>query len=172
MTASNPGQKPGGGQVPPQERIVEPRVGWVVSVGEGGVLMVDYAGNVHGPLPARTTLTLEPEAATRAARDRQGAVLLFENGDSSLPLVVGLLQVPSPTPLTDAILERSLEDVPREARVDGQQVVIEGREEIVLRCGKASLTLRRNGQVLLRGVNIRNEAEQVQRIKGGKVQIN
>ncbi|MFY0562675.1 DUF6484 domain-containing protein [Archangium lansingense] len=102
-------------------------MGWVVSVGEGGALMVDYTGNVHGPLPARTTLTLEPEAATRAARDRQGAVLLFENGDPSLPLLVGLLQVPSPTPLTDAILERSLEDVPKEARVDGKQVVIEGR---------------------------------------------
>jgi hypothetical protein len=59
-----------------------------------------------------------------------------------------------------------------EAHVDGQRVVIEGRDEVVLRCGKASLTLRRNGQVLLRGINIRTEADEVHKIKGGKVQIN
>ena len=58
------------------------------------------------------------------------------------------------------------------ALVDGKRVLIEGRDEIVLRCCKATLTLRRDGQILLKGVNIRTEAEEVQRIKGGKVQIN
>lgn len=58
------------------------------------------------------------------------------------------------------------------ARVDGRKVVIEGRDEVVLQCGKATLTLRRDGQVVLRGVNIRTEADEVQRIKGSKVQIN
>ncbi len=153
-----------------QERIVEPRVGQVVGLAPDGTALVDFAGNRAGPLSARASL--DAEALAHAAAQRQGAILLFENGDPSLPLLVGLLQVPSSTPLIDAVLERSLEDVPKEARVDGRKVVIEGRDEVVLRCGKATLTLRRDGQVLLRGVNIRTEADEVQRIKGSKVQIN
>lgn len=94
------------------------------------------------------------------------------DGAPSLPLLVGLVQPVSETPLTDAVLEHSPASSPKDALVDGKRVVIEGRDEIVLRCGKATLTLRRDGQILLKGVNIRNEAEEVQRIKGGKVQIN
>lgn len=170
MDSSASGRKPA--QPTSHERIAEPRVGWVAGTTPDGSALVDFPGNVAGPLPARSSLTLEPASLARAAADRQGAILLFENGDPSLPLLVGLLQTPSSTPLIDAVLERSLEDVPKEARVDGRKVVIEGRDEVVLRCGKATLTLRRDGQVLLRGVNIRTEAEEVQRIKGGKVQIN
>jgi len=43
---------------------------------------------------------------------------------------------------------------------------------VVLRCGKASLTLRRDGKVLLRGVDVVSQADQVHKIRGGKVQIN
>ncbi len=154
------------------ERIREPRVGWVVGAEPGAKVLVDFPGNALGPLPARTTLSLDEETLVRAAAQRQGALLLFENGDPSLPLLVGLLQTPSETPLLDALLAQPVPEAPQEVEVDGKRVVIEGRDEIVLRCGKASLTLRRNGQVLLRGVNIRTEADELQRIKGGKVQIN
>jgi len=60
----------------------------------------------------------------------------------------------------------------REARVDGRRVVVEGREEVTLRCGKASLTLRADGKVVLRGVNLVSQADQVHKIRGGKVQVN
>ena len=40
------------------------------------------------------------------------------------------------------------------------------------RCGKASITLRRNGRVLIRGFRVETRAEAVNRIKGGSVQIN
>lgn len=156
-----------------EEKIRESRVGWVAGEADGGALLVDFMGNRRGPLPARTSLMLDTATRMQAVAQRQQAILLFENGDPALPLLIGLLQAPSATPLTDALLSEALPaGVPREARVDGQRVVIEGREELVLRCGKATLTLRRDGQVLLRGVNIRTEADEVQRIKGGKVQIN
>ncbi|WP_164014623.1 DUF6484 domain-containing protein [Pyxidicoccus trucidator] len=171
MDASNRSGKPRAGQSFSEESILAPRVGWVAGEGASGALLVDFEGNRRGPLPVRTTVALAPEAIRRASVERQGALLLFENGDPALPVLVGLLQTTSPAPLTEAILD-SLDPGPREARVDGKQVNIEAREEVTLKCGKASLTLRRNGDVILRGVNIRTEAEQVQRIKGGKVQIN
>lgn len=172
MDATGPGRKR---MSPPEElveRIMGPKVGWVTGSTSSGEALVDYPGNPHGLLPARSSISLDREALTRAARERQGAILLFENGDPGLPLLVGLIHTPSETPLLDAVLDSPLEETPMEAHVDGQRVVIEGRDEVVLRCGKASLTLRRNGQVLLRGINIRTEADEVHKIKGGKVQIN
>lgn len=59
-----------------------------------------------------------------------------------------------------------------EALVDGDQVVVEGRDEIVLRCGEASITLRRNGRVVVRGTYVETRSEGVNRIRGGAVQIN
>jgi hypothetical protein len=58
------------------------------------------------------------------------------------------------------------------ARVDGQRVVIEGKDEIELRCGSASIVLRRNGRVVIRGLEVETRARGVNRIRGGSVRIN
>lgn len=155
-----------------EEPIRESLVGWVAGATNEGLLLVDFPGNRRGPLAARTSLSLDTETRQRAVTQRQEAILLFERGNPARPLLVGLLQPPTETPLTDALLTEPIPERPTEARVDGQRVVIEGRDEVVLRCGKATLTLRRDGQVILRGVNIRTDAEEVQRIRGGTVQIN
>jgi len=59
-----------------------------------------------------------------------------------------------------------------EAVVDGRRVVIEAADEIVIRCGKSSITLRRNGRVVIRGSYVETDSEGVNRIKGGAVKIN
>jgi hypothetical protein len=61
---------------------------------------------------------------------------------------------------------------PLEAVVDGKRVLIDAKDEVVIRCGKASITLRRNGRVVIRGTFVETRAEGVNRIKGGSVQIN
>lgn len=48
----------------------------------------------------------------------------------------------------------------------------EARESIVLRCGEASIELRRDGAIVIRGGYIETEAEGIQRIKGAQVRIN
>jgi uncharacterized protein DUF6484 len=138
-----------------------------------GALYVDYAGNGRGPLPARTTLPLSAQVIDAAARTAQGALLVFENGDPTLPIVVGLLQQPAVSPLAE-LLAASPEAPagPVEARLDGERVVLEARREIVLKCGAASLTLRRDGKVLIRGAYVETHSRGVNRIKGGSVKIN
>ncbi|PTL77835.1 DUF6484 domain-containing protein [Vitiosangium sp. GDMCC 1.1324] len=167
--ASNP--EPG-----EQEPISGTRLGWLIGSDAEGHFLVDYDGNRAGPLTARRTITLKPEELRDAIATRRRAVLLFENGDPRLPLVVGMEQVQSPTPLTDAVLEASLPtpapQQPMEAHVDGKQVVIEGKDEIVLQCGQASITLRRNGKVIIKGTYIETHSEGVNRIKGGSVHFN
>ncbi|NMO19245.1 hypothetical protein HPC49_16495 [Pyxidicoccus fallax] len=159
----------------PLERIWGSRLGWLTGMDAEGRLLVDFGGNPEGPLPAKRTLHLTPELVRNAVATRQSAVLLFEDGDPRLPLVIGLEHEASPTPLLDAMLEETgttPAPEPTEALVDGQRVVIEGKDEVVLRCGQASITLRRNGKVVIRSVYVETQASGVNRIKGGSVQVN
>lgn len=181
MTISSKNVAEGSGaEVAPGQHIWGSRLGWLTGMDEEGRLIVDFGGNPNGPLPAKRTLHLTAEMVQAAVSNRQSAVLLFENGDPRLPLVIGLEQGSSSTPLLDALLEESGIEaaldapapVPTEAHVDGQRVVIEGNDEVVLRCGQASITLRRNGKVVIRGVYVETHASGVNRIKGGSVQVN
>jgi hypothetical protein len=110
--------------------------------------LVEFEGNTRGPVRAR--------ACAGSARPAVGSEVVLLVG-SALPVVLGVLQ-----PL----------DAPLEARIDGRRVELDGRDEIVLRCGEASITLRRNGRVVIRGVQVETRATGVNRIKGGSVSIN
>jgi Domain of unknown function (DUF6484) len=149
-------------------------------------IAVEFEGNGGTPVPARSTVALDAETLARAARERQGAVLVFEGGDAARPVLLGLLAAPSPSPLIDSAIEETRrsagaaraaapaaqrkDDI--EARLDGKRVVLEAREEIVLRCGDASITLRRDGKLMVKGAYVETRATGVNRIKGGAVKIN
>jgi len=157
------------------ERASQPitgvRVGWIAGFDVQRGLLVDFPGS-GGPVPARSIVPLDKAAAERAAKEKQGAVLQFENGDPRLPVLMGLLQPAVQTPLLDALLSAPATGAPLEAKVDGRRVVIEGQQEIVLRCGQASITLQKNGKVVVRGTYLETRATGTNRIKGGSVQIN
>jgi hypothetical protein len=147
--------------------ITTPRTGRLVGHNEQGRLLVDYAGNPYGPLRARTTLVLTPEALQRAVAEHQAVLLLFEEGDPGRPIVAGLLhdQVPAapPAPAHEPKVE---------VEADGRRVEVEAADELVLRCGEASIVLRRNGRVVIRGTYVETRSKGVNRIKGGSVLIN
>ena len=88
-----------------------------------------------------------------------------------------LLQRPSNWPewmitqVVQSLDEITLPSVP-EVLADGNRVQIEAVEEIVLRCGKASITLRSNGRLVIRGAYLEIYASGTNRIKGGSVLIN
>ena len=161
------------------EPILGSRVGWIAGADATRGVLVDYEGNLRGPLPARSTVPLDARVLEAAVTARQGAVLLFDKGDPTAPIIVGLLQPATTTPLLDELLcalpgsaSTSPARSPVEARVDGKRVVLEGKDEIVLKCGQANITLQRNGKVVIKGVQLETQASGVHRIKGGSVQIN
>jgi hypothetical protein len=59
-----------------------------------------------------------------------------------------------------------------EAAVDGKRIRIVAQDEIVLECGNASITLRRNGRIIIKGTYVETCSEGTNRIKGGQVRIN
>lgn len=111
----------------------------------------------------------QPELPARQARsvvDLHGAhvgaqvVLLFEGGDRTRPIVMGVLHAGTRHP----------HEVTVEA--DSERMVVSARQQLVLRCGKASITLTRAGKVLIEGSYLLSKSTGVNRIKGGAVQLN
>jgi hypothetical protein len=152
------------------------KVGCLAPGSTPGAILVDFEGNSAGPLAARSVVALDDTTIRNALLSRQPVVLLFENGDPRLPIIVGL-GPPDPGAVLLGTLLHSPAAAPTpakptEARVDGKRVVLEGEQEVVLRCGDASITLRRDGKLVLRGAYIETTATGLNRIRGGSVKIN
>jgi Domain of unknown function (DUF6484) len=135
-------------------------IGVLMGFDDGGEPLVVFPGNpVEHAVPARTTARLE--------RDHIGSdvALLFEQGDPARPLVMGRILHPE-VALDPAGARRF------QAIIDDQRLELKAEREIVLRCGKASITLTRAGKILLRGAYIFSRSTGVNKIKGGSVQLN
>lgn len=157
-------------------------IGQLIGLDEQGRPLVDFNENPgKSPLPALTTQSL-----TKLHISRQVA-LLFDEGNLTKPVIMGLIHNPLEELLENFELiaastteektaahsasddsEVLLEDV----NVDGNRVVIEAQQEIVLKCGEASITLTRAGKILIRGKYLLNRSSGVNRIMGGSVQVN
>src|SRR5690606_23373155 len=136
--------------------------GAVVGVLRGlsqGAPHVAFPGRAEQAVRARTTVTLRPsEIGSQVA-------LLFEIGHIVRTLVIGKILVPGrpPTPAGGDTVT---------AKLDDEVLTLSAEREIVLRCGKASITLTRAGKIILRGTYVLSRSSGVNKIKGGSVQIN
>lgn len=52
------------------------------------------------------------------------------------------------------------------------ELVVSAKRKLTLRCGKSSITLHPNGKIVLRGEYILSDAEGVNRINGGRIELN
>lgn len=115
--------------------------------------------------PLESSLVARATTALTTADIGKEVALLFENGDPNLPMIIGRLR-------HNKEAEIELTAAPTTLEVDGECKVIEAKQEIVLKCGKASITLTKAGKIILRGAYVLSRSSGVNRIKGGSVQIN
>ena len=165
----------GGGELGPLLRAPSSRaraagsaamLGRILSVEAAGAISVQVPG-ASAAIAARLAAPLTRDELLAAQEAGASAVLVFENGDPALPIIVGLVH-PVGRPGDDS---RQIPQV-LEADVDGKRVRITAQDEIVLECGSASITLRRNGRVVVRGTYVESYSDGTNRIKGGQVRIN
>jgi hypothetical protein len=149
-------------------------VATIVSLEPDGTPLVDL-GEGTASVPARWAVRATRERVETAIAERHETVVVFEDGDRCRPLIVGFIEPLEPRPATPAGHggELPAEPMPAvEVDVDGRRLRVTARDEIVLQCGSASITLRRNGRVIIRGTYVETHSDGTNRIKGGQVQIN
>ena len=142
------------------ERLTESRlpsvvVGRIGAIPESGVPLVDFPGNACGKLVSAQALV----QVTTADMGRNVA-LTFEDGDPSLPIIVGLFQTPQALPPQ------------REVKLDDESLVLSAKKEVVIQCGKSSITLTSAGKVLIQGEYLLSRSSGVNKIRGGSIQLN
>ena len=141
------------------ERLAESRlpsviVGRIAAIQESGMPLVDFPGNASGKLVAAQSLVPVTTADTG-----RNVALTFEEGDSSLPIIVGLFQTPSAAES-------------HEVKLDDESLVLSAKKEVVIRCGKSSITLTSAGKVLIQGEYLLSRSSGVNKIRGGSIQLN
>lgn len=145
----------------PCERIDGTVLGTLVALAnDASVPLVTFKGQTGAAaLAAQTTVDLHGWHIGRRV------VLMFEDGDPSRPIVIGCVR---------AAVASSLEERPGSVEIDadGERLIVSAKNQMVLRCGKASITLTRAGKILIEGSYVSNRSSGVLRLKGGSVQIN
>ncbi|AGU47744.1 hypothetical protein VAPA_1c06140 [Variovorax paradoxus B4] len=127
---------------------------------EGQTPLVVFTGQVGtAAVRARSVVDLH------GAHIGRHVVLMFEDADPSRPIVMGVLRGAQGWPLPEMPAQVDVE-------ADGERMLVSATSELVLRCGKASITLTREGKVLIHGTYISSRSTGVNRLKGGSVQLN
>jgi hypothetical protein len=134
-------------------------IGRLVALADG-VPLVTFSGQPGtAAVSARSVVDLY---GSHIGRD---VVLGFEGGDIARPIVLGVMHGGHEWPF---------ENKPASVEVvgDGQRLIVTARDQLVLRCGKASITLTKEGKVLIDGAYISSNSSGVVRLRGGSVQLN
>lgn len=174
--------------------------GGFIALGAGEILLgrleaIDESGNAIVSIPdvplfqqnvALSTIAILPQHIGRQV------ALMFTQETNPKPIIIGIIHSPLQQVL-DTVLantvtmngdevvfpesisaDRNLSNQPLDSsvQIDGKQIILEGQEEIVLRCGEASITLNKNGKISIRGKYLLSRATGVNRILGGSVQVN
>ncbi|VWX55970.1 conserved hypothetical protein [Burkholderiales bacterium 8X] len=111
-------------------------------------------------LPARSLVALD------ASFIGSEVTLAFENGQVELPIVMGVLQ-----PCV-ALADQGVDGLSASSKAATGTLAFSAEEQLVLQCGKASLTLTRAGKVLIRGEYVSTHSSGLTRIRGGAIQLN
>jgi len=135
-------------------------LGTIEHLDADGVAWVTHPG-VWEPVPARVVVS-GPWVAPRLVA-RTTVLLLLQ--DDHGPVILGHIRE-----LGQLCESASVQTTTTNA---GQQnVLIEAHESLTLRCGASSLTMRKDGRVVLKGSRLLSRASQGNKIKGASVNIN
>ena len=122
--------------------------------------LVAYAGQ-PGTAAIRAIAAVEIRGNMIGSR----VVLSFEGADPLKPIVMGVVRKAGRWPTDDPPRQVSIE-------ADGERLLIDAARELVLRCGKASITLTSSGKILIEGTSVSSRASGVVRVKGGSIELN
>ena len=130
-------------------------------IDDGRTPLVTFAGQPgSAALRARTVVDLQGQHIG------QSVVLMLEGGDPDRLIVMGVIREAQSWPSMAQVAGQI------DLEADGTRMIVTAKEQMVLRCGKASITLTKAGKILIEGTYVSTRSAGVNRIRGGSVQVN
>lgn len=147
-----------------------PCIGQLVGMSEAGHILVRHGANQ--PKAARVVARLSEDELVKGVQTGAEVLLIFDGNDPEKPVITDFVAPATEQPLRVIDMGTADASHPLTAEVDGRQVTIQAKDRITLRCGKGSITLKRDGKIVVRGTQIISRASGANKIKGASVSIN
>jgi hypothetical protein len=106
---------------------------------------------------ARVAIDCDVARLQRAVAQQEQAVLALENGDTSRPILLGIIAAPR-SEMREVGEPGKPPLLTGQAEIDGERVHLRAQQEIVLQCGDARISLQRDGRVTIRGAYVETNA--------------
>jgi hypothetical protein len=133
--------------------------GLVLAVGEDGSVVVACPEAGREAIPCALLQTAEGRPLRLARGD---TVLVWQaSPDDPYAIILGRVGPPQVAPVPHPAAESAPDEI-----------VIEAKQQLTLKCGEGSITLRGDGKVLIKGKDLVSHAQRMNRVKGGAVAIN
>lgn len=143
--------------------LAQPVIGQLTASENPGEILVICDG--YEPRPAQLLSGLNRSELINKATTGQRVLVVFIKGNPDEPVIVGMME----NLLEELVF---MEKSPVDALVDGERVMIRAEKEIALICGEGSITITREGRIVVKGRDIISRASQLNKIKGSSVELN
>lgn len=151
--------------------ISYPVVGKIAAAKRNGEILVEFDDG--GPVPARLLSSVNRRELSNPESVGREVLLMFDRGLRTRPIIVGQLENIIGEMVSLEIEPGEKEtDQPKDAFVDQDRIVLNARKEILLRCGDGSITLHKDGKIVVLGTNLISRSRGPHKIKGASVSIN
>lgn len=161
-----------------QKKIIEtftqlaPRgicIGHIVGTNEQGDVLVEFDGS--GPKTAKLVEKLGKLRFSRNKYKDREVLIFFEGEGTGGPILLDLMADPLESLLSMEVSENNRQEL-KDVLVDGKKITIQAKDEIVLECGKGSITVRKDGKIIVKGTHLVSRSSGPHKIKGAHVNIN
>jgi len=140
--------------------------GHLTGVDDEGRLLFQPEDSTGPPVPVAIGLELSDGTLLKAARQNRRAIVARTGDRTPRRILVGLVR--------ERVSTRAIAARPGtlEVGLDGETLKLTAEHDIELRCGEASITLRRDGKIVLNGTNVLSASRGPNRIKGATIALN
>lgn len=142
---------------------VQPVIARLKTSNNPNEILVEWEG--FESKPARLLSSVNRSELLKKAAHGQDVLVIFVHGNLDEPVILGMMENSS----EERVI---MQEGPVDALIDGERVVIRAETEMVFTCGEGSITLRKDGKIVMKGKDILSQAYGVNKIKGGDVQLN
>jgi len=96
---------------------------------------------------------------------------VFDGGNARRPIIVGFVRDSLRTGIDPGKIPESANGIVPQ-KIHATSVLIEGDREIVLQCGRGSISLSADGRIVIKGTRLTSRASETNKVRGAVVLIN